>query len=59
MLAESKIVDVTKSNRTLNEKKDEKRALKGSKNIWFSEIITKRSISFPLKSIDSYRQKVK
>jgi hypothetical protein len=39
MLAGSNIVSVTKSNRNVNEKKDEKRALKGSKNLWLNENI--------------------
>jgi hypothetical protein len=40
MLAGSNIVSVTKSKRNVNEKKDEKRALKGSKNLWLSENTT-------------------
>ena len=33
-------MSVTKSKRNVNEKKDEKRALKGSKNLWLSENTT-------------------
>jgi hypothetical protein len=52
MLAGSNIGSITKSNRTLDEKKDEKRALKGSNNLWFNESITKPSIGLLFNSID-------
>jgi hypothetical protein len=44
MLAENNIVGDTKSNRHVNEKKDEKRALKGSKKLWVNKSITTLSI---------------
>jgi len=43
--------NIIKNKRTLNENKDEKTALNGSKNLWFNENITTPTILLPKLSV--------